>query len=292
MTLSTLKRRLPLRALVALSLVALVTGLRPAIAEPVQIKPSLLRLNASLELPEGKKVADGVAVILHGTMSHHRQETVVALQRNLKDRGIASLAVTLSLGVDDRNGPRACDVLHDYALAGAQRELGQWIAWLKTQGVREVDLIGFSRGGAQIAAFARDLPSVGRVALMAPAFASNAEQAAAYQRAFGHALAEPLEAARKQPLQKQTVDFLLCKQAPVLGATFLDGYRELPVELSAGTGHPTLVIVAGKDEIVPDLATRLPSSVERVVVDGSGHFFPDLYGEDAADAIARFLKGQ
>ena len=110
-----------------------------------------------------------------------------------------------------------------------------------------------------------------------------------YERAFGHPLAPEIEIARKNPLQQRTVDFLTCKQAPVLNATFLDGYAELSPGLAAKTGHPTLVVVAGKDEVVPDLVAKLPSSVTPVVIDGATHFFPDLYGEDAADAIAKFL---
>jgi pimeloyl-ACP methyl ester carboxylesterase len=270
--------------------VGLLLAALPASAEPVQLKSGPIRLNGNLELPPGKKVADGVALILHGTFSHDKQETIAALQENLKKRGIASLAITLSLGVDNREGPRACGLLHDYALAGMRREVAAWMAWLHADGARAIDLIGFSRGGAQIASLAPHLTPVGRVVLMAPAFATADEQAAAYQRSFGHPLAEPLAEARKSPLQKFNVDFLLCKDAPVLGATFLDGYQELLPQLAAETQHATLVVVAGKDEIVPDLARKLPSQVQKVVIDGSGHFFPDLYGDEAADAIAVFLE--
>jgi pimeloyl-ACP methyl ester carboxylesterase len=70
----------------------------------------------------------------------------------------------------------------------------------------------------------------------------------------------------------------------------LDAYTELSPRLAAKTGHPTLVVVAGKDEVVPGLAEKLPSEVASVVIDGSTHFFPDLYGEEAADVIAKFLK--
>jgi len=276
-------------AAAALGILAAATT-TTARAEPVQLKPSLLRLNANLELPPGKKISDGIALILHGTQSHARQETIAALQENLKKRGVGSLAITLSLGVDNREGPRACDVLHDYALAGTRRELAVWMAWLRAEGARAIDLIGFSRGGAQIAALAPNLTPVKHVVLMAPAFATAAEQAEAYQRAFGHPLGPTLDEARKLPLQKLTVDFLLCKQAPVLGATFLDAYQEFLPQLAAETGHSTLVIVAGKDEVVPDLVKRLPSQVQRVVIDGSSHFFPDLYGEDAADVIVKFLR--
>jgi pimeloyl-ACP methyl ester carboxylesterase len=270
---------------------ALVAGPALATAEPVQIKPSLLKLNGNLELPSGDRLeGENVVVIVHGMLSHYGQETVAALQKNLRARGIASLAINLSLGIDDRRGPRSCDVVHDYALAGARREIRLWLEWLGAQHAKAIDIVGFSRGGAQVAAIGAELPTVRRVILMAPSFATAAEQAAAYQQAFGHALAPELEAARKDPLQKHTVDFLTCKQAPVLGATFLDAYTELPPKLAARTGHPTLVIVAGKDDVVPDLAAKLPSEVKPVVIDGASHFFPDLYGEEAADLIAKFLK--
>jgi pimeloyl-ACP methyl ester carboxylesterase len=223
-------------------------------------------------------------------LSHYGQETVAALQKNLGARGIASLAVNLSLGIDDRRGERACDVVHDYALAGARREIRLWLEWLAAQHAKTIDIVGFSRGGAQVAAIGPELPTVRRMILMAPAFATAPEQAAAYQQVYGHPLAPELQSARKDPLQKHTVDFLTCKQAPVLGATFLDAYTEMPPKLAAKTGHPTLVIVAGKDDVVPDLAAKLPSEVKPVVIDGASHFFPDLYGEEAADLIAKFLK--
>ena len=286
MTPSALRRRTPF-----LACLAFFACLSSASAGPVQIKPSLLRLNGNLELPDGAAVADSrVVVIVHGTLSWYGQETIAALQKNLKQRGDASLAINLSLGIDDRQRARACDVVHDYALAGAKREIVQWIDWLYGQNARSVDVLGFSRGGAQVAALGPELPKARRLVLMAPAFATAAEQSATYERAFGHPLAPELDKARKAPLEKFTVDFLTCKQAPVLGATLLDGYEELAPRLAAKTGHPTLVVVAGKDEVVPDLKTKLPSDAQQVVVEGSSHFFPDLYGEDAADSIVKFLK--
>jgi dienelactone hydrolase len=170
-----------------LRLASLLLALAPGVAaaEPVQIKPSLTRLNANLELPPGKTVGDGVVVIVHGMLSWYGQETVAALQKNLKAHGIGSLAITLSLGVDDRRGPRNCDVTHDYALAGAQREVSRWMDWLSGQKAKSVDLLGFSRGGAQVAAIAPQLPNVRKVVLMAPAFATALEQADLQLRRLG-----------------------------------------------------------------------------------------------------------
>ncbi|MBS0522374.1 MAG: alpha/beta fold hydrolase [Proteobacteria bacterium] len=276
-----------------LRLASLLLALAPgaAAAEPVQIKPSLTRLNANLELPPGKTVTDGVVVLVHGMLSWYGQETIATLQKNLKGHGIGSLAITLSLGVDDRQRARVCEVTHDYALAGARREIGLWLEWLAGQKAKSVDLLGFSRGGAQVAAIAPELPTVRKIVLMAPAFATALEQAEAYQRAFGHPLQPEIVEARKNPLATRTVDFLTCRQAPVLNATFLDGYSELPPRLAARTGKPTLVIVAGKDEVVPDLARKLPSDVKPVVIEGASHLFLDLYGEEAADIVAKFILG-
>src|SRR5471032_1130525 len=278
-----------LRAVMA---AGLVLASLPAAAEPTQLKSGQIRLNGNLELPAGKKVADGVALILHSALSDAKQDVVVALQQNLKKRGIASLAITLSLGIDNREGPRACGLLHDYALASTQREIAAWMAWLRADGAPTVDLIGYSRGGTQIAELAPKLSRVGHVVLIAPLFATSAERAEVYQRDYGHPISKPLADANEYPLQKMTVDFLGCRDAQVLGATFLDAYQERLPQLAAETTHPTLVVISGKDDAVPALARKLPSQVQKVVIDGSGHLFAGPYGEEADDTIARFLKNE
>ena len=115
---------------------------------------------------------------------------------------------SLSLGIDDRKGPRACDATHDYAIAGAEREVASWVDWLYGQRARDVDILGFSRGGAQVAAMGPALPTVRRVVLVAPSFAISSEIAHAYEKAYAHPLAPALAEARKDPLKKLTVDFL------------------------------------------------------------------------------------
>jgi alpha/beta superfamily hydrolase len=51
--------------------------------------------------------------------------------------------------------------------------------------------------------------------------------------------------------------------------------------------------VAGGDEVVKDLPQKLQAApraekIRTITVDGADHFFKDLYGEDLADAIAKF----
>ena len=59
---------------------------------------------------------------------------------------------------------------------------------LHNPGAKAVDLIGFSRGGAEIASVVRELGSVRRVVLLAPAFdfeGSMIESVERFFRAFG-----------------------------------------------------------------------------------------------------------
>jgi hypothetical protein len=266
---------------------ALVAG--GVAAEPVQIRDGSLRLNGKLERPAAATSPDSIAIVLHGTLSHHGQETVVSFQHNLAARGIVTLAVTLSLGIDDRRGPRACTPAHTHTLADAARELGLWEDWALGHGFATIDHVGFSRGGAQLAELMRAPRRGRRLVLLAPALAVDADIATAYRKAYGGELAHALDAARAAPREARTVDFLYCRQAEVSGAAFLDAYREVPPVLLSSIDRPLLVVVAGSDEIVPNLEPRLPAGIRRVRVDGADHFFSDLNGEDAADAIAAFL---
>ena len=113
-----------------------------------------LELTGNLELADGKTLAkDGVALIVHGTTGHHRMEIIARLQENLANRGINSLAVTFSMGLDARQGPYPCKLEHDYRHMDGVEEIASWISWLKIAGTRSVTLIGHSRGANQAAMF-------------------------------------------------------------------------------------------------------------------------------------------
>jgi pimeloyl-ACP methyl ester carboxylesterase len=272
-------------------LLALTSGLASALADPVQVKLGDRRLNANLEIPEGRNLGDlGIAIVLHDALGFHGEPTIAALQKNLKVRGIATLAVTLSLGVDDRKGPRACDQPHAYTEADAAAELERWLDWVAHNGVRAVDYIGFSRGGAQLVDFLQKQKGGRRVVLLAPALPAGPEIAGAYRKAFNQELAIALEAARAKPAETRRVDYLSCRQAMVKGSTFLEAYREVPANSLSNIVQQTLVVLAGNDEVVPDLEARLPPKIRYVVIEGSDHFFRDLNAEDAADVVAEFLR--
>lgn len=275
----------------------------PVRAEAVQLRHEGRTLNAELALPAGATIRNGIVVLVHGTLMHGRMEIMAALQNQLAARGVASLAITLSLGIDDRRGPYDCAVPHRHTLDATAAEIGAWTRWAQAQGATRVDLAGHSRGGAQ-AAYAvagQATGDVRRLILIAPTTFDPDVIAAGYEKAHGTPLAPQLaEATRRMTAPDAPWDpmgFLYCRDAQVAPLTFVDTYtsaeRHDTPTLLGGMTLPTLVVIAGNDEIVPDLARRVapvPGKVRVQAIDGADHFFRDLYGEDLADAVAAFVK--
>ena len=244
-----------------------------------------------------------LVLLVHGTMSHYDMTTVRELRRALLERGYDVLAPNLSLGVDRREGPYDCSRPYTQRADEVLDEIGAWLDWAHAQGARRVVLAGHSRGGQQAAWFAaaRRHPALERIVLLAPALSADA--IAGYAARFGRPLEPLLEQARRLVAAGRggellrEVGFFSCERAAVSAEAFLSFYArtsesELPATLPA-IRVPTLVVVAGRDEVVPELAQRIAPAVGArhtlFTVAGADHFFGGLYVEDAADAITAFL---
>ncbi len=301
-----------------LALFALVVVCHPLLAAEVSTSYRGLSLLGNLELADGKTAKDGVALIVHGILAHARMETIASLQANLKERHLSSLAITLSLGQDRRTGFFDCGRLHTHRPYDALDEIAAWIGWLKTQGAPAITLIGHSQGGNQAAVYAveRRDPDVTGLVLLAPATFDFDKTAKAYQARYGTPLqplldqAEALVRTGRGATPLERVGFLNCTDATATADSFVAWYAAQPrrdtPRILPGVAVRTLVIVAGSDEVVPDLATEakaLPrpgspgptgsewGEITVRTVEGADHFFRDLYNEDAADLIAAWMKG-
>ncbi|MCW5744688.1 MAG: alpha/beta hydrolase [Alphaproteobacteria bacterium] len=275
----------------------------PAQAEAVRIAHDGRTLNGELAVPDGGTMSGGLVILVHGTLMHGRMEIMAALQEALSERGIASLAITLSLGVDNRRGPYDCAIPYRETLQQTVREIGAWARWAKGRGASRVDLAGHSRGGAQ-AAFALATAAtndIRRLILIAPTIFGPEDVAAAYAATFGIDLSARIAEARRLQsapgADMRGVGFLYCRAATVSPQAFLDTYtgaeRHDTPTLLQRISVPTLVVIAGNDEVVRGLGTRLPAASDRLriaTVDGADHFFRDLYGDDLAEAVATFVK--
>lgn len=277
-------------------------------AENIQISAKNdLKLNANLVLAEGKNFSDGIVLITHGTLAHNKMEIIVSMQGLLAERGISSLAPTLSLGISDRTGMYDCAVPHVHKHTDAMVEIGQWLEWLGTKGAKNIVLAGHSRGGNQTAWFAAREPStmVSKVILVAPATYDEKKEAKGFEKTHKRPLADVMAEARAaidggngEKFMKG-VGLLYCPGADVTAESFVSYYgnddRHHTPNLMTMIGKPVLVIAGTEDTVVEGLidATKPladAGKVELAIVEGADHFFRDLYAEDMADAMEEFIN--
>jgi len=283
--------------------ISLASGL--AHANEVMLPYKGLTLNANIDLATGKTPADGMILITHAGLAHRGMEVITSLQSLLKEHGYSTLAINLSLGLDNRHGMYDCKVTHRHSYIDAADEIGAWMEWLKKQGVKGVTLLGHSRGGAETALYAAEAANslVRTVVLLAPD-TRETNDAAAYQQRYHKPLAPVLEKAQKLVKEGKNgtvlehTDFLYCPDTSVTAGTFVSYYGPNPgldtAYLIPKIRKPILVVLAGNDEVLINNEKFKPlamgTGIRVKVIDGAGHFFRDLYADDAVDAINEFLK--
>lgn len=288
------------------ALLLALSAVTTAAAEEVTLEHGGLTLNARLETAREDWQAGPVVLITHGTLAHNGMEIIATLQGLLMDQGLSSLAINLSLGLDDRHGMYDCAVPHAHRHTDALDEIGVWLDWLKRRGVRRVVLAGHSRGGNQTAWFAaeRPDPAVTGVVLIAPATWSESHAVDDYQRRFKTELAPLLaradalvEAGRGAEWMEHT-GFVYCPDAKVQARSFVSYHAPEPrldtPRLLDGIEVPVLVVAGSMDEVVPDVAEKVEpradgERVRLVVIEGAGHFFRDLNADELAEHVGEFI---
>jgi pimeloyl-ACP methyl ester carboxylesterase len=256
-------------------------------AQEVQTSFGGLKLNADYEKTESW--AQKTAIILHGSMAHKDMEIIQSMQDLLKDKGISSLAISLSLGQSNRTGMGACDVVHDHRQEDAQGELAAWVKYLHAQGVKKIDLVSHSRGGQQIAQYALEHPEqIEKLALIAPMtyeFKPSAE----------NTQAQKLIKAGKSKQVMDAKRFLHCTDVKATARSVASYAQNNPnldtPSLLAKMSQPVLVVMGSEDRVVENLPEKMKGvpAAKVVTVEGADHFFLDLYIEEAMDAIGEFL---
>jgi len=274
-------------------------------ATEITLRHNGLRLNGQLELAVGKQVTDGVIVITHSGLAHGQMETIQYLQQLLNESGYSTLAITLSLGVDNRHGMYDCKATHRHRFSDGAEEIGVWVNWLQQQGARRIVLLGHSRGALQTALYMSEQGNdrIQAVVLLAPDTQAT-NDAAAYQRRHHASLApvlakaQALVAAGKGDTVLAHTGFLYCADTAVSANTIVSYYGPDPrldtPYLIPMIKKPTLIVIAGSDEVVVGFKDKFVpladgQRVKLKVVEGAGHFFRDLYSDDAVDLIRAFL---
>lgn len=279
----------------------------PVMAEEVKIESAGLALNANIKAAQEKWQDGTVILITHGTLAHNGMEIITTLQGLFAEQGLSSLAINLSLGLDDRRGMYDCAVPHTHRHTDALDEIGVWLDWLKMQGVKQVVLTGHSRGGDQTAWFAaeRPDPAVKGVILVAPMTWSETYATSDYQKRFKSELAPVLKRAEdlvsvgKGVAWLEKTGFIYCPDAKVQAQAFVS-YHAPEERLDTPTllpriKVPVLVFAGTEDEVVPDVAQKVGpladgTKIRLQVIDGADHYFRDLYADDLVEHAKAFIE--
>jgi len=284
--------------------VALILSLslyQAAVAETLNLDSGGLTLQADWE-PVGEDVNE-VILLLHGTMAHKDMEIIQALQDSLFENDISTLAISLSLGLDQRKGMLPCEGTHIHKHANAGKELALWVDWLQQKGVETIWLLGHSRGGNQVTSFVLTHPGkIKGLILVAPPSVDSASLAANYQLHYGKSLDSVLALAQMQVANGsgqalENTGFLHCDSASVSPQSFLSYYRDANLNTAQSLERinlPVLVVSGTEDTVSPDIgpaAAKLnQANISLLVVEGADHFFRDLYADDIVDAIVEHLE--
>jgi alpha-beta hydrolase superfamily lysophospholipase len=278
-------------------------------AEEVTMDYLGLSLSANLEMAGKSLKNEGVVLLVHDTLGHDRMELMAALQDSLRDQGLNSLAITLGLGIDKREGMFDCGLEQDHRHEDAVDEIAAWVLWLKEKGATAITLAGHGRGANQAALYAinRLDKGVKRLVLMAPLMQTPEGAEADYQERFHHSLTDELAKAEELTANEegnQLIDvpgFLNCPTPKVTAGAFADYYGanpkfettnllpsiKIPVLIAVGDQDPTLSAIQAKMGELGALRT-----VTLAVVPGEDHDFGDLGPDELAKRIKDFTSSK
>ncbi len=290
-----------------ISTLLIIFSITLATAKEVTLPFNGLTLNANLEIAEGREISDGVVLIMHSFLAHNGMEIIKASQDAFLENEQNSLAINLSLGVDNRHGNYDCFIPIRHKLSDSFGELDTWISWLSAQGVKKIILMGHSISSNQILNYVvkRNNPMVTGLVLLAPNTRGTASSPVRYKESYGANLAEVLGRAnklisegKKDQLMTET-DFGFCPKTSVSADAFVAFYQK---EKEFWNAHlylpqvkvPVLIVAASNDEHQPNIDKQIKPYVDDkriflTIVEGSGHFFRDLNIEDAVEIAVEFV---
>lgn len=284
-----------------------ISGPAAVQAEEVVTEHQGLDVVGNLEVAPGKSLrSNGVVLLVHDALSHHRAELMLAMQDILRESGVNSLAITLSLGLNERRGMFDCSIEQDHRHEDAVEEIETWVNWLKEKGATALTLAGHGRAANQVALHAinKEDKAVQRIVMLAPLMQTYERAEADYQAQFGKPLRDDLAKAEELVANEEGstlldgVSFLACPSARVTANAFANYYNANPKYLTTNLLQtvkiPVLVLVPELDPAAAETTAALQAMGERktistATISGADHDFRDLAADEAAKKIKDFL---
>ena len=280
------------------------------LAEAVSHEYLGLTVVGNLELAPAKSLkGDGAVLLVHDSLAHHTDSTIAKLQSALLAKGQNSVAMSLSLGMNQRKSAFDCALEHDHRHGDASDEIVAWVEWLQAKGANRVSIVGHGRGATQAALSAAERQDMGisRLVLANPPQVAPLATGARYQQQFGQPLTPVLEQARKlvDDGEGDTLlnvpGFLTCTKARTTAAAFVDYYggdnRQDITSLLPDLKQHTLVVVAGQEATAPEFEKTLslfevPGRLAFQTVTEADNGFSGVSGDQLAELVVKFVTAQ
>ncbi len=260
------------------------------LAEAIQSNYKGLILNAHFQNSDDKK--QPTFLLVHGTWATHNMEIQSYLQSLLTEEGYASLAITLSLGIDDRVSQPDCNKTITAGQNDNLDEITHWLNYLQDLGFSNIVIIGHSRGGAQVASFnqlVKDDRIKAQVLIAPMVFHEQAVPEAAVK----------LATTSKQPILGP-VRVIYCEQAKVTLNAYKSYYLSSPEKntptLIKDTILPTLIYLGSDDKLITEKFVNQSriyeanSKISVKIIDGADHFFRDLYADEIIEHLLENMQ--
>jgi len=268
-------------------------------AELVQTQFKHLTVNANLINAQHK--SQPFYLILHGTWAWQGMELIASTQELLEEEGVGSLAITLSLGVNNRSGFLGCPKILKANHLQSYAELDHWYQYLTQLGYNNIILFAHSRGGSQASGFSLAYPKdkLSRLVLLAPMTWEKNRIHHQYQKKHKQNLqllinrAESLKAQKNAPLMK-SIDVLYCKNQSLSADSFLSYYSDkierntwdlvkrqtIPVDIFLGSEDPISTRFSQSVN-----KKSIPANIKLHTIDGADHSFRDLYLDEIIETL-------
>jgi len=245
-----------------------------------------------------------VAISIHGTRGFKTMEIISVLSENLLDLNVDTIAPNISYGINDRgNEFLSCDIKHLHNRHENINEIIRWFLFAVERDYNNIILIGHSRGGQDIMhayekilkIYPSESEKISSIVLLAP-LTDNLEDINNSLEESNNMTINALLEKDKDKLIK--INFLSCPNTTVKVSSFLSYYNISPHEqitqMLKDIKINTYVFTASEDVFVPKTHSKISNiineNIKLIQIDGSDHFFRDLFLDEVIENLANFIE--
>ena len=251
-----------------------------------------------------KEQNDSVFLIVHGARSYKGMEIIQSLSSRLYEEGHNILIINLSYGINKREDKFLdCDIKHNHNEHKSVKEIVKWYEYLESRGYKKINFIGHSRGAYNIvqALSIIDNKNINSY-LLAPTIDTYLGTKEYYKNELNIPYEKIINGNENYYINDRygLINFLFCENVSVSAKTFrsyldfsnnkaLYPFTFNIIDLLNVTESSTIIFSGTEDEILEDVYKKYNliynPNIRKVIIDGAGHFFRDLYLDEVIDVI-------